>query len=66
MLKQVEAAVGENGQEMDLEAGRQINMLLLKTFFLEPYVTEEDFYGQFEVRMEAFRENFNMLICGHG
>lgn len=66
VLKQVEAAVGENGEEMDLEVGRQINMLLLKTFFLEPYVMEEDFYGQFEARMEAFRENFNTLICGHG
>ena len=53
LLKQVEAAVGGDDGAVDLETGRQINMLLLKVFFLEPYV-EEDFYRQFEARLEEF------------
>lgn len=50
----------ENGfqSSIDLETGKRLNMLLLKLFFLEPYNTEEDFYFQFETRMETFQEQF--------
>ncbi len=33
---------------------KELNMLLLKTFFLTPYDGKTDFYGQFEKRKEDF------------
>ena len=43
-------------QENDDEAfGRNLNMFLLKTFFLTPYDGNEDFYEQFEKRIATYR-----------
>ena len=47
-LNDVEAKVGDLE---DMEAGKQLNMLVLQTFFVMPYNVQEDFYGQFYERM---------------
>ena len=52
-LNEIEEAVGDLE---DMEAGKRLNMLVLQTFFMMPYDIEEDFYGQFEERMELFRQ----------
>lgn len=38
----------------DMEGAKRLNLLLLETFYMEPYDTEEDFYTQFARRKEAF------------
>lgn len=43
------------GDLEDMELGKRLNMLMLQMFYLNPYVVECDFYGQFEERMEQFR-----------
>lgn len=37
----------------DSEAAKQLNLFLLKFFYLTPYDTEQDFYEQFERRFSA-------------
>lgn len=51
LLNRLEAAVA--GQEDSGEA-KELNLRLLRTFFMEAYDTEQDFYGQFEERLEEF------------
>lgn len=40
---------------------KKINMLVLQSFFLEPYQEEEDFYAQFEERLVKIRQSFEVL-----
>lgn len=35
----------------DMNLAKRLNMLMLQTFYLEPYDGEEDFYGQFAQRL---------------
>lgn len=51
-LNELEEIVGDLE---DLELGKRLNMLMLQTFYLNPYYVENDFYGQFENRMKQFR-----------
>ncbi len=39
----------------DSEEAKKLNLALLQIFFMEPYDTDEDFYGQFEERMGVAR-----------
>ena len=50
--KQAENLQQENQDE---SFGKNLNMFLLKTFFLSPYDGEADFYDQFESRLEQYR-----------
>ena len=50
--KQAESLQQENQDE---SFGKNLNMFLLKTFFLTPYDVEADFYDQFERRLEQYR-----------
>lgn len=52
LLNSLEEAVA--GEE-DSGRSKQLNLLMLQTFFMRPYETEKDFYGQFEVRYADFR-----------
>lgn len=38
----------------DMELAKRLNMLMLQTFYLEPYDGEEDFYGQFAKRLGLY------------
>lgn len=40
----------------DLDKAKRWNMLMLQTFYMEPYNREEDFYGQFSERLERYGE----------
>lgn len=40
------------------EQAKQLNLYLLRTFFLTPYAADEDFYPQFESRILRIREAF--------
>ncbi len=51
--KQAEELQKENGDEA---FARNLNMFLLKTFFLLPYDGESAFYPQFERRLEEYRK----------
>lgn len=51
-LNEMEEVVGNLE---DMELGKRLNMLLLQFFYLNPYHVEQDFYRQFEERMEQFR-----------
>ena len=42
---------------MEEEQARNANLLILKLFFLKEY-EPEDFYGQFETRMQIAEEAF--------
>lgn len=52
-----------NGQEEalagteDMERAKALNLLLLRTFYLEPFDACRDFYPQFFERIRYFREN---------
>lgn len=48
LVNGLEDAVAE-ARDMDL--AKRLNMLMLQTFYLEPYDGEEDFYGQFAKRL---------------
>lgn len=37
----------------DSETAKQLNLLLLRSFYLTPYSAEQDFYEQFQARMEG-------------
>ena len=50
--KQAESLQQENEEEA---FGKNLNMFLLKTFFLTPYDGDKDFYAQFEKRLEIYR-----------
>ena len=50
--KQAESLQQENEDEA---FGKNLNMFLLKTFFLTPYHGDEDFYQQFEGRLATYR-----------
>lgn len=43
------------------EKAKKINMLILQTFFLEPYHQEEDFYTQFYGRLEKLKASIQLL-----
>ena len=43
------------------EKVKKINMLILQTFFLEPYHQEEDFYVQFYDRLEKMKTSLQLL-----
>lgn len=43
------------------EKVKKINMLILQTFFLEPYHQKEDFYVQFYDRLEKLKTSFQLL-----
>ncbi len=43
------------------EKAKKINVLLLQTFFLEPYHQEEDFYTQFYERLEKLKISIQSL-----
>ena len=43
------------------EKAQKINVLLLQTFFLEPYHQEEDFYTQFYERLEKLKISIQLL-----
>ena len=44
------------------EKVKVINMFLLQSFFLEPYKTEEDFYGQFDHRMKKVKQYLQTIL----
>ena len=44
--------------EAEEEQAKQLNLYLLKTFFLMPYETKTDFYPQFAKRAARIREAF--------
>ena len=41
--------------EEDSDRSKRLNLLMLQTFYMQPYETEKDFYGQFEDRLSDFR-----------
>ena len=45
-------------KETPEDAAKQWNLYLLRTFFLTPYDTDEDFYSQFEQRITRIRDAF--------
>lgn len=49
-LKEMTAVLQEAEDE---QLARNLNLFVLKTFFLQPYDTEKDFYEQFAARMQA-------------
>ena len=51
-LNELEEIVGDLE---DMELGKRLNMLMLQMFYMNPYDVENDFYGQFDMRMEQFR-----------
>lgn len=46
----------------DMELAKRLNMLMLQTFYLEPYDGEEDFYGQFARRLERYEAAVSYLM----
>ena len=40
--------------EEDSDRSKQLNMLMLRTFYMQPYEPEKDFYGQFALRLADF------------
>lgn len=46
----------------DSQAAKQINLLMLRTFFMDHYDTERDFYQQFEQRAAAFETAVPQLL----
>lgn len=55
LLKSLEEATA--GQE-DGERAKALNMGLLSIFYFEAYSDEEDFYQQFDARLNRYREQF--------
>ena len=51
LVKDLEEAVA-GAQDMD--RAKRLNLLMLQTFYLEPYEREDDFYGQFSERLERY------------
>ncbi len=51
--------LSKSWEDSKLEEGKRLNVLLVKTFFLEHYMPEEDFYEQFAERMERYQANFS-------
>lgn len=51
LLNDLEKAV--DGRE-DSEEAKRLNLILLQTFFMQKYETENDFYEQFEERISTF------------
>lgn len=58
LLKALEKAVA--GREDGAQA-KALNMELLNAFFFAAYDEDRDFYGQFEERLNRYRERFCML-----
>lgn len=52
LVKYLEEEIG--GAE-DMERAKALNIRMLQIFFMKPYETERDFYGQFEERRADFR-----------
>lgn len=52
LVKYLEEKIG--GAE-DMEQAKALNIRMLQIFFMKPYETERDFYGQFEERLADFR-----------
>ena len=40
----------------DSDRAKQLNLRMLQIFYMQPYAAEEDFYGQFEGRLEGFTD----------
>ena len=55
--KQAESLQLENEEEA---FGKNLNMFLVKTFFFMPYDGDQDFYAQFEKRLETYRSIVTM------
>ena len=53
LLNDLEEAVA--GRE-DSEEAKRLNLALLQVFFMKPYETDRDFYGQFEERVGIFAD----------
>lgn len=53
VLKQAQELQMEDGTE---EFGKNLNLFILRNFFLTPYAPEKDFYQQFQERMIRYRE----------
>lgn len=55
LLNQVEELLRDSGEDAFC---RNLNLFLLNTFYLDPYLAGEEnaFYGQFEERLECFRQ----------
>ena len=53
ILKEAERLQEESGDDA---FARNLNLFLLKTFYLAPYAPQEGFYEQFERRLAAYRE----------
>ncbi len=53
LLEDVQGRIGEGTDE---DTVRNLNLLLLKLFYIRPYDTEKDFYPQFEERLRFFCE----------
>ena len=51
--KKAESLQQESGED---DFAKNLNLFLLKTFFLAPYDGERDFYDQFETRMDTWRK----------
>lgn len=41
----------------DLEESKRLNLLMLQIFYMDAYVVQQGFYGQFEERLVRWREN---------
>ncbi len=48
------------GQGFDEEKAKEISMILLKSFYLNPYEGGTDFYEQFDLRLKEIREYFRL------
>ncbi len=54
LLKGLGAVLETAVKEGDMETAKQLNLLFLTTFFLEPYDIGKDFYQQFEERKNSY------------
>lgn len=59
LLNDVEAIV-DNCEDDELT--KQVNMMLLKIFYIPLYDVENDFYEQFNLRYESFCETLKLLL----
>ena len=55
LLKALQAHLAENPAD-----AQAVSMFVLRTFYMQPYDTEADFYEQFEERLEMTKESFGV------
>lgn len=58
-LKQMEEVIGNNSDE---DLMKNLDLFILKTFYMRPYGQERDFYLQFEERLEEAKEFAAIII----